>query len=182
MHYSYPFQLSTLLILCTVTLQQVYSILWSFFSETYCLWPTLPRDPSNTEAHHYARFEWPSVKSIIRRLTRLSTDILVHNSHLSRPLMYVALFTSTLLALALPPSPGFSYLLTCVDRFAQWPEALSLTYITAEDVAQAFLSGWIAHFGVPSTIVIDRGRQSKSKLWQALICLCWGQEELPHPV
>ncbi len=71
----------------------------------------------------------------------------------------------------LPPSRGFTYLLTCIDRFTRWPEALPLSAITAEAVAQAFISGWVACFGVPSTIVTDRGRQFESNMWNALMSL-----------
>ena len=71
----------------------------------------------------------------------------------------------------LPPSRGYSYLLTCVDRYTRWPEAIPLSSITAEAVAHAFLHGWISHFGVPSTIVSDRGRQFESKLWKNLMAL-----------
>ena len=43
----------------------------------------------------------------------------------------------------LPQSAGYTYLLTCVDRFTRWPKAIPLTNITAEAVAWAFMSGCI---------------------------------------
>ena len=48
----------------------------------------------------------------------------------------------------LPLVKGHSYLLTCVDRFTRWPEAITQTNISAETVAQTFVLGWIARFGV----------------------------------
>ena len=71
----------------------------------------------------------------------------------------------------LPSSHGYQYLSTCVDRFTRWPEAFPLTEITAEFVARAFVLGWNARFGVPSTIITDRGRQFESNLWTQLNCL-----------
>ena len=60
-----------------------------------------------------------------------------------------------------PLSNGYTYILTCIDRFTRWSEA----------IAQAFLSGWIARFSVPSTVTTDQGRQFESMLWQQLMQL-----------
>ena len=68
----------------------------------------------------------------------------------------------------LPYADAFRYLLTCVDRFTRWPEAITLVDIRAETVADASFSGWIARFGTPATITTDRGAQFKSKLWDGL--------------
>ena len=62
-------------------------------------------------------------------------------------------------------SQGFTNLLTCIDRFTRWPESIPLNPISAESIAQALISGWIARYGVPTT---DSGRQCESHLFQEL--------------
>jgi len=48
----------------------------------------------------------------------------------------------------LPPPQGFLYLLTCVDHFMRWPEAIPIPESTAPTVAQTFVTCWISRFGV----------------------------------
>ena len=71
----------------------------------------------------------------------------------------------------LPPSQGFSYLLTVVDRFTRWPEAIPVADISAKTCARAFLAHWVARFGVPSSMTSDRGRQFVSELWRKTAAL-----------
>lgn len=40
-------------------------------------------------------------------------------------------------------SEGFSYLLTLIDRFSRWPEAIPLQDITSETVFRAFNEHWV---------------------------------------
>lgn len=57
----------------------------------------------------------------------------------------------------LPPSKGAIYLLTCIDRFSRWPEAIPLPDCSSETVARAFLERWVAQFGCPAVVTTDRG-------------------------
>ena len=68
----------------------------------------------------------------------------------------------------LPPSNGSRYLLTCVDRFTRWPEAIPIPDISAKTVARVFVSQWISVFGVPSTVTTDCSTQFESSLFQQL--------------
>ena len=84
----------------------------------------------------------------------------------------------------LPPCQGYTYLLTCVDRFTRWPEAIPLRNATAEATAAAFLSGWVSRFGVPSVITTDRGANFESSLFHHLLLLlgsCRSRTTSYHP-
>jgi len=64
---------------------------------------------------------------------------------------------------------GNSYLLTCIDKFTRWPEAVPILNITAETVATAFVTCWVARIDVHSTITTAWGSQFESILWEHLI-------------
>merc|ERR1712050_613203 len=68
----------------------------------------------------------------------------------------------------LPPSAGYNHLLTIIDRFTHWPEAIPLSDTSATSVASAFLHHWVARFGIPLTVTSDRGPQFTSELWRQL--------------
>ncbi|BHF71764.1 hypothetical protein SprV_0401482400 [Sparganum proliferum] len=52
---------------------------------------------------------------------------------------------------------GCSHHLTCMGRFTWWPKSIPLPDIAAPTVVKVLLSRWVAIFGAPSTITIDRG-------------------------
>ena len=68
----------------------------------------------------------------------------------------------------MPPSEEKRYILTMVDRFSRWPEAVALSDIEASTVANALLEVWICRYGTPDTITTDRGTQFESALFSHL--------------
>ena len=68
----------------------------------------------------------------------------------------------------LPPPQNYRYLLTVVDRFTRWPEAIPLVDAQTTTCPKALALHWIARFGVPTELTSDRGSQFTSELWATL--------------
>ncbi|GFV80696.1 hypothetical protein TNCV_4618581 [Trichonephila clavipes] len=67
-----------------------------------------------------------------------------------------------------PPSKGYKYCLTIIDRYTRWPEVIPTEDMLAETTARAFLNGWISRFGTPVTITTDQGTNFESSLMREL--------------
>ena len=55
----------------------------------------------------------------------------------------------------LPPSMGYTHLLTVIDHFTRWPEAIPLTDTTTVTCGQALVTNWITRFHVPMDMSSD---------------------------
>lgn len=123
------------------------------------------------------RYIWPNLHRNVVTFCKNCTDC--QRSKISRhtkldPMHFVApdgRFTHLHLDIVgpLPPSEGFVYLLTIVDRFSRWPEAVPLRDISATTVVRAFYDCWVSRFGAPATITTDQGPQFESQLFTALL-------------
>ena len=119
------------------------------------------------------RFVWPCMKVETREWckTCIHCQTSKIQRHVSAPLQHFQspnrrfMHVHVDIVGPLPTDEGFSYLLTIIDRFTRWPEAVSLPDTQAKTCASAFLLNWVARFGAPTIITSDRGSQFTSCLW-----------------
>ena len=62
-----------------------------------------------------------------------------------------------------------AYLLTIMDGFTKWAEAIPVQDITAAGVATLLMEQWITQYGIPDQIHSDQGVQFTSDLFQSLM-------------
>uniref|UniRef100_A0ABD2XR19 RNA-directed DNA polymerase n=1 Tax=Trichogramma kaykai TaxID=54128 RepID=A0ABD2XR19_9HYME len=65
----------------------------------------------------------------------------------------------------LPIREGYRFILSIIDRFSRWPEAIPLRDSTAPTVTQAIFDHWISRYGTPSIITSDQGSQFEGSVF-----------------
>ena len=86
-----------------------------------------------------------------------------------------------LLDLSITSAKGNQYVLVIVDCFSRWTEACPLPDKTALSVADAFFQYVVCHFGMPSVIYSDQGREFENKVMQELCLLCGAHKTRTTP-
>jgi cleavage and polyadenylation specificity factor subunit 1 len=126
-----------------------------------------------------ARFFWPNMKKQIKEWVKCcpvcqasKVTRHLHHEHWHEAVHARFQVVHVDIVGPLPVSRrGSAYMLTMVDRFSRWVEAVPIKNITARNCAEVFLANWVARFGVPEVVVSDQGRQFESSLFNELLQL-----------
>jgi transposase InsO family protein len=85
----------------------------------------------------------------------------------------------------LPMTPnGNRFVLVFSDRFSKFTVSIAMRTVTADEVAEQFVSKWVAHFGVPVVLLTDNGPQLVSKFLQQVSAILGVQQRFTsayHP-
>ena len=123
-----------------------------------------------------SRYYWLSLKSDVKRWCEecVRCQACKIGRHVCRPLVKLPMpsqrFTNIHIDIFGPleqSSGGYNtprYLITMVDAYTRWLEAIPVSEITAEVVCKTFLFHWVSRFGPPLYIISDKGTQFNSEL------------------
>ena len=142
---------------------------------------------SNIGSHHYwmrtihllkKKFWWSGVYNDVKEFIRgcLSCQLGKADGRVSKvgkttPIITEKPFEVVHLDLVgpLPETPdGYCYLLTMIDNFSNYVQAVPIRRKSSIAIAYAFIYGWISIFGCPKRILTDRGSEFRSELFAVL--------------
>ena len=122
-----------------------------------------------------ARYVWPGLASDIKEWCRecvscsrakVTQQETVEVQKINVPAMRFSQVHVDLVGPLPPSSTGHTYLFTMVDRSTRWPEVCLMRSTTATEVLEAFITTWVARYGVPAKITSDRGPQFMPSTWR----------------
>ena len=64
---------------------------------------------------------------------------------------------------------GKRYIMTIMDRFSRWMEAVPLRSMEAETIAKAFYETWVCRYGLPDYLISDQGTNFESRLFNEML-------------
>ena len=74
---------------------------------------------------------------------------------------------------------GKRWLMTMIDRFTRWVEAIPISTITTVTLVRTFYTNWVARYGCPS-VVNDQGAQFTSGSFKRFLNLMGTEHRLTN--
>ncbi|MCP4507272.1 MAG: DDE-type integrase/transposase/recombinase [Fuerstiella sp.] len=132
-----------------------------------------------------ARFYWPGMYRHTRQYLKFCSACTYGKNDRRRRATLMQLFPAyrpfEVLHIDLVDKPrtstGFRYALTMIDRYSRYVQAVPLVCKEAPTVAAALINNWVFRFGVPLTILSDRGGEFRNEL-MFLIAEAFGFKKL----
>lgn len=109
------------------------------------------------------RFVWPGIRADCRRWSKQclacqQAKVTRHNAPINGTFrLPSSKFDHVHMDIVgpLPESQGKKYIVTFINRFTRWPEAIPVPNIEASTVADVFITNWIARYGSPLRVTTD---------------------------
>ena len=121
--------------------------------------------PNRTQKLIQARFVWSGMKKMVKNWAQAcmhcqSCKITRHNKPQIEPISVSSEKFRDIACDIVGPltdSNGFRYILTIVDRYSGWLEAVPIVEATINSALRALIQNWICRYGIPNSLITDRG-------------------------